>query len=362
MEKNDILVTYGEDILSMTKNILSAAKIEEHIGSTNKRIGLKPNLVVAAKASNGATTHPEIAEGIIQYLQEKGYSNIVIIEGSWVGDRTDRAFQVCGYTDLSEKYGVEIVDTQKDSATAHDCAGMQITICDSALSVDYMINLPVLKGHCQTALTCALKNNKGIITNAEKRRFHSEGLHRPIAHLNVKAKNDFILVDSICGDLNFEEGGNPVQTNRLFATIDPVLCDAYACKLIGYSINEVPYISMASKLGVGECDVTTANVIELHKPIRASKAVASRKAAQLGKVVTENQACSACYAAVIHALERMDDNNRFRSVPQLSIGQGFKGKTGPHGIGNCTNCFTSHVPGCPPNASDVLKYLEIITQ
>ena len=44
-------------------------------------------------------------------------------------------------------------------------------ICCRALDADFLINLPVLKGHCQTAMTCALKNCKGCIPDREKRRF-----------------------------------------------------------------------------------------------------------------------------------------------------------------------------------------------
>ena len=84
MKKNDILITYGSRPDEMAKEILAAAKIEELIGSTDKRIGLKPNLVVAAPASTGATTHPEILAGTIEYLQERGYKNITILEGSKV--------------------------------------------------------------------------------------------------------------------------------------------------------------------------------------------------------------------------------------------------------------------------------------
>lgn len=43
--------------------------------------------------------------------------------------------------------------------------------------------------------------------------------------------------------------------NRIFAAADPVLCDAYVCKLMGYKAEEVPYIGLAEKLGVGKADV-----------------------------------------------------------------------------------------------------------
>ena len=67
------------------------------ISSPDLQIGIKPNLVSPTEASWGATTHPEIVAGIIEYLQEKGFAKIAILEGSWVGDKTTEAYELCGY-------------------------------------------------------------------------------------------------------------------------------------------------------------------------------------------------------------------------------------------------------------------------
>ena len=208
MEKNEILMIYGKNYKEMTKEILTSAKLAEQIGDKKKKIGLKPNLVVAKTPDSGATTHMEMIEGTIEYLQENGFKNISITEGSWVGDRTQAAFRVCGYPEVARKYGVKLVDNQQDTYKSYNAKGMQLNVCDFPMSLDFLINMPVLKGHCQTTITCALKNNKGLIPNSEKRKFHTMGLHKPIAHLATVVPNDFILVDNICGDLDFEEGGN----------------------------------------------------------------------------------------------------------------------------------------------------------
>jgi len=168
MKENEILIIYGNSPAEMAVKIAEAADLAGLIGDRKKRIGLKPNLVVSRPASDGATTHPEIAAGIIAYLKKNGFNNIVILEGSWTGDSTTRAFSACGYTGFAKKAGVELIDTQKDSYKTIDCKGIKIDICQSALAVDFMINLPVLKGHCQTKLTCALKNHKGVISDSEK--------------------------------------------------------------------------------------------------------------------------------------------------------------------------------------------------
>lgn len=228
MNQNEIWMIQGTDYKENTKHLLEAADLETEIKKKNGenkncKIGIKPNLVAPSEASYGGTTHPEVVEGMIEYLQERGYQNLVILEGSWVGDKTEESFEVCGYQKLSEKYQVPLADMQKDSSSLCDCKGMELLICDTALKLDFLINVPVLKGHCQTKLTCALKNLKGLIPNKEKRHFHTMGLHEPIAHLNAYLQQDFIVVDNICGDLDFEDGGNPVVMNRILAVTDPVL-------------------------------------------------------------------------------------------------------------------------------------------
>ncbi|GHV45590.1 hypothetical protein AGMMS49546_31750 [Spirochaetia bacterium] len=357
MEKNEILVVYGEDPAEMAGKIACEAHLAELIGDKKKRIGLKPNLVVSRPAEEGATTHPEIAAGLIDYLQKNSFNNIVILEGSWVGDNTQDAFRYCGYAELARQKKVELIDTQLDKAKPYDCKGMKIEICDSARAVDFMINLPVMKGHCQTLLTCALKNNKGIMPDREKRRFHSLGLHKPIAHLNTAARNDFILVDGICGDLDFEEGGNPVSAGRLFAARDPVLCDAWAAEQMGYAVGEIPYIGLAEKLGVGVGDPAKAQVRELNQPLKAAAARPGGKVRQLAQYIEEQDACSACYAALIFALSRMNHTELGRLKGKIPIGQGFRGKKGSLGVGRCTQGFAASCPGCPPSGAEVLGFL-----
>jgi hypothetical protein len=227
-----------------------------------------------------------------------------------------------------------------------------------------MINLPVMKGHCQTLLTCALKNNKGIIPDSEKRRFHSLGLDKPIAHLNTAVRNDFILVDGICGDLDFEEGGNPLYAGRLFAARDPVLCDAWAALQMGYAISEIPYITLAEKLGIGSANINGAKVRELNS-CQAGETSTCNKAggASSGKVrslaasISENQACSACYASLIFALSRLNRNEMSRLREKVYVGQGFRGKKGLLGVGQCCAGFTKYCPGCPPSGADILDFL-----
>ncbi|MBS4968702.1 MAG: DUF362 domain-containing protein [Lachnospiraceae bacterium] len=359
MKSNELLMIYGTEYKEMAKQLLEAADLAGRIPDAGSRIGLKPNLVSPSEASWGATTHPEIVAGTIEYLKEHGFENLVILEGSWVGDKTAEAFEVCGYDRLVREYGVEFIDTQKDSFHTKDCAGMELEICDSVESLDFLINLPVLKGHCQTKITCALKNMKGLIPNREKRHFHGMGLHRPIAHLNVGIRQDFILVDNICGDLDFEDGGNPVVMNRLIAAVDPVLCDAYVCRMLNYETEEVPYLRMAEELGVGNADLSRLEIRALNEPEQETVVPGERKIVELQDAVEEVESCSACYGYLIPALDRLKQEGLLEQLDtRIAIGQGYQQKTGHLGIGRCTSCFEHSLKGCPPTEEQMYEFLK----
>lgn len=359
MRKEEIFVIYGKQPKFMARTLLERAQIAAEIPK-GASIGIKPNLVVAKAAESGATTSPEIAEALIEYLQESGFRDITVMEGSWVGDDTRRAFAVCGYDDIAKRCGVKLVDLKRDKAAFHEAGGLQIEYCDAPYHVDYLINLPVLKGHCQTAMTCALKNMKGCITDREKRRFHTLGLHKPIACLNRVRAADLVLVDGMRGDLDFEEGGNPVQMNRMLLAKDSVLVDAYVAGLMGYELREIPYIGMAAALGVGSLEVEKANIVELNADKSGVALTSSRRARALARYIDENNACSACYGSLIHALARLEDRGILRGIRgKIHIGQGFRGaQPGGMGVGSCTKGCERYVPGCPPKAIDIVKMLE----
>ena len=79
IQRNQIWKLYGTKYLEMTKRLLEETDLASLIGSREKRIGIKPNLVVPSPAEYGGTTHPEVVAGIVEYLQDNGFTNILIV-------------------------------------------------------------------------------------------------------------------------------------------------------------------------------------------------------------------------------------------------------------------------------------------
>jgi hypothetical protein len=85
----------------------------------------------------------------------------------------------------------------------------------------------------------------------------------------------------------------------------------------------------------------------------------SRLADELGRSIQADQACSACYGSLIHALYRLKETGALpmNKLP-IYIGQGYRHKhRNGVGIGTCTTGFTVCVNGCPPKASDIVQKL-----
>ena len=351
-----ITINYGTDIQKVTYETLTAGDIKQYL-KPGMDVSIKPNLVVPCPAIGGATTHPEVVEGILRFLSDFGISKTKIIESSWIGDSTKRAYKNCGYEALRKKYGVGLIDLKDDGSTVLKYSGYKIEVCNEALETDFLINVPVLKAHCQTRLTCNMKNLKGCIPDNEKRRFHTLGLDKPIAALNVLLKTGYCVVDGICGDLTFEEGGNPVYANRIIAGQNPLLVDSYCAELIGYRPDDIGYLTYGKEFGIGDYYSEKTKLVELNvenKPARNTKS--SRAADRYVSFIEEKAACSACYSSLIFAIHRL--GGRIRADGKLHIGQGFRGKTGKGvGIGSCASGFEKCVMGCPPKATDIVNVL-----
>lgn len=355
---NKLFIARDKDPLKMTLDLLNRMN---PLNGKDKdmAVGIKPNLVCASPASEGATTHPEIVEGIIRYLFDNGYRNIKIIEGSWVGDSTKSAFKVCGYEDISKKYNIPLIDLKDDDYVTKSYKGFDINICKTVFDLDYLINVPLIKGHCQTKITCALKNLKGLIPDREKRRFHTTGLHKPIAYLNALIKQDLIIADAVCPDPYFEEGGRPTQLNRIVAGYDPVLIDSYAAGVLGYKPDDIKYIQLARDEGIGNYINGDTKIIYIYDEDSSDRNEIKivQKEKKYLRMIDEADACSACYSNLASAMDKLNEMGiTDRIADQICIGQAYKGYKGYLGVGNCTSCFEKYLPGCPPSVDAIIKF------
>jgi len=55
------------------------------------------------------------------------------MEGSWIGDNTKQAFEVCGYRNLANKYDIPLYDLKDDDFTIKQIGDLNIEVIPTRL-------------------------------------------------------------------------------------------------------------------------------------------------------------------------------------------------------------------------------------
>ena len=59
------------------------------------------------------------------------------------------------------------------------------------------------------------------------------------------------------------------------------------------------------------------------------------------------------------ALDMLKQEGLFEKLDcKIAVGQGYRGKSGKLGVGNCTCRFEHFVKGCPPTEIEIYEYLK----
>lgn len=219
----------------------------------DRLVVLKPNLVFPISWESGVVSDVRLVRALIGHLRQLGVKSITMAEGPGLGVEAERAFEKSGFLALSRETGVPLVDLNRAPRRPVRWAGGEIMLPE-IMQDAYYINLPKIKTHINTLVTLGLKNQKGLLSYEDKKRFHQQGLHRPVADLLAAVRPDLTILDGVLaieGDGPLA-GGRRVKLGVVAAGTDPLAVDAVGCRLMGIDPMEVEHIRLAYQMGVGE--------------------------------------------------------------------------------------------------------------
>jgi uncharacterized protein (DUF362 family) len=245
-------VSYEESV----PKLLSYARFPDII-KHEKRIVLKPNLTIAHAFP--VTTDPSFVEEIIKYIRKHNKkAEVIIAEGSG-GCETKECFKKLGYEQLSEKYHVPLLDlNEAETVKKHSKKFKKYSFIEypKALVDGFLISLPVLKGHKEAKMTCALKNMLGCFPARHYGGNWKVGMHKwPIEYsihdILVCRMPDYAICDASIALLEHEINGYPKEMNLLLAG-NPLEVDKKGALLLGYDWKRVPHLVLADELEKNE--------------------------------------------------------------------------------------------------------------
>ncbi|HOL16696.1 MAG TPA: DUF362 domain-containing protein [Bacillota bacterium] len=268
---------YERPYESVKKAVLSCGGLERM--PAGARVFIKPNIVIWTKACTfpkwGVITTSRVVEDMVVLLKEHGIEDITIGEGMVRGAR-DRetpahAFKTLGYENLRKRYGVKYINILERPFEKVDLGeGISLNFNRDILHSDFVVNLPVMKSHNQTMVSLGIKNLKGTIDIASRKKCHSadpaKDLHFHVARLADKMPPMLTLIDGI---YSLERGpgidGKMRRSNLLVASADFLSADLVGARLLGYDPARVAHLALAAQnhnrpVDLSDVEVTGENL------------------------------------------------------------------------------------------------------
>ena len=122
-----------------------------------------------------------------------------------------------------------------------------------------ILHLPTVKTHGHSVTTGAIKNAFGGLLK-EVRHYAHKYIHEVLVDLLMMQRelhpNVFAVMDgTVAGDGAGPRTMLPKVKNVILASADSVALDAVAAKLMGFEPMDIPYLRMATEMGLGEARI-----------------------------------------------------------------------------------------------------------
>lgn len=250
-----------DSVLAAVSSCLEAFGGMSSFVRPGQRVLLKPNLLSAKIPEEAITTHPAVLEAVIVLVKQAG--GIPVVGDSPGGKISDLRtyWEVTGTAEACRRQKAELVSFEKSGVYEKRVGNRKYYIARPVLDAEVVINLPKLKTHSLTVLTCAVKNMFGVVPGIRKSMHHREepkprefsGL---VADIFSLAKPHLNIVDAVVGmDGAGPSAGDPKELGFIMAGSDGVAVDAAAAHLLGMDPFKVPTTAIAHRRGLGQGDI-----------------------------------------------------------------------------------------------------------
>ena len=205
-------------------------------------------------------THPEFSAAVACHLKDLGARVTV---GDGLEKEGDDYFVDSGYIEAAKRCGLELINLKGGKyVNITTKSGTTLAVAARALETDHFINVPKLKTHALTVMTCAVKNLYGLLPQYLRRNLHREHVvprefSRAVVDIYEAVKPAFHVVDAITGleGSGPSTGGKPRQIGLIIAGSDGVAVDAVSAAIMGLNPLDVSTTSIAAQRELGIADL-----------------------------------------------------------------------------------------------------------
>ncbi|MCK5213667.1 MAG: DUF362 domain-containing protein, partial [Dehalococcoidia bacterium] len=239
-------------------------------------------------------------------------------------------------------------------------------IARTALESDVIISVPVLKSHIRTHVTLSLKNMKGVIAGAEKRKTHRLGLDQAIVDLNRVVCPHFVVLDATVGMQGlWSYPDDCIDVGLVGAGGHALSVDLAGAWLMGIDPDRVMHLRFRAEeegLTTGLKDIhLVGEPLETHRAtFKTGFEVFSERYPGV-TILQGESACTGCTSDLVTALKYLDKAGYSPEMSGLHIvlGEVAEVTATPKFavIGRCAAAHGVFAKGCPPPEDAVIRTL-----
>ena len=230
--------------------------------SASARVLLKPNLLAKHAPEKGVTTHPAVVRAVIEALCARGVlpQNITVADspGGVYNETLMRSvYRVSGLEAVCRETGAQLYTACRSRAKKADGELVrEFTLIEPVHEADVVIDLPKLKTHVMTGMTCAVKNLFGTVPGLQKAEFHmrfpdKERFGGMLVDLCETVRPALVIADGVLAmEGDGPAGGTPRNLGVVLGGNDPYEIDLAVCRMMNLEPSRVPYLAAAQRRGL----------------------------------------------------------------------------------------------------------------
>ncbi len=251
----------ADDIRSALRRALEPLGGIEAFVKSGQRVLLKPNLLSAKDPARAITTHPALVEAVAEEVRGAGAVPFIGDSPGGAIRGIKRVWANTGMEEMARRAGIELVNFEASGSKAIPFGKYTFYISKPVLDADVIINLPKLKTHSLTLMTCAVKNMFGVMPGFRKGEQHKRypkprEFAEMLVHLYKLVTPSLNVVDAVLAmEGNGPSSGKPRMLGMLIAGEDAVAIDAVAARMIGFPEGFIDTTRIAAEMGLGEGNV-----------------------------------------------------------------------------------------------------------
>jgi len=251
-----MVVARGPDPAELVRRAVDALGGMGRFVRPGEAVLVKPNMAWDRRPEQGANTHPAVVAEVVRLARAAGARRVIVAEVPVQDGR--RAAERSGIGPAVVAAGGELVLPDGTGFATADLHGTVLEtweVLAPALAADRLINVPVVKDHALSALTCGMKNWYGLL-GGTRSRLHQR-IHVSIADLAAAFLPTLTVVDATRVMVRSGPTGGRLEDvvvhDAVAAGTDPVACDTWAASLLKLTPADVPYLQLAEGRRLGSC-------------------------------------------------------------------------------------------------------------